>query len=184
MGFLAYDITFLILFTVWVIWFLYTRKHNLKREGIIYLYRTKLGIKLIDYVGEKYKKTLNVLQYFAITTGFILMFGILWMLIFTVYTYIRFPQITQIIKAPPIIPLIPYFPSLFGLSSFFPPLYFTYWIIAILVVALVHEFAHGFFGSTLNFIPQLLQIKTFLNSLACAAANFAILKIMSSLLVF
>ena len=71
-NFLFYDILFLIFFTIWVVWFLYTRKHNLKREGIIYLYRTQLGVKFIDYIGKKYRKTIGVAQYFAITIGFIL----------------------------------------------------------------------------------------------------------------
>lgn len=146
LSFLFYDLVFLIVFTIWVVWFLYTRKHNLKREGIIYLYRTKLGIRFINYVGKKYKKAIKVLRYFSVLTGFILMIGILGILSLTLYTYLRFPQITQVVKAPPILPLIPYFPSIFGLQSFFPPLYFTYWIIAILIVAAVHEFSHGIFA--------------------------------------
>jgi len=146
MGFLIYDVAFLVIFTLWVVWFLYTRKHNLTREGIIYLYRTQLGIRFINYIGKKFRKTLNVAQYFSVALGYVLMVGIIWVLGFSVYTYIKFPQITQIIKAPPILPLIPYFPKLFNLESFFPPLYFTYWILAILVVAVVHEFAHGFFA--------------------------------------
>ncbi len=145
-SFLFYDIIFLVIFTLFVVWFLYTRKSNLKREGIIYLYRTKLGIKFINYVGNKYKRTINVLQYFSIINGFILMVSIILLLIFTIYTYIKFPQITQVVKAPPLLPLIPYFPSIFGLESFFPPLYFIYWIIAILIVAAVHEFSHGIFA--------------------------------------
>lgn len=145
-NFLFYDLIFLALFTIWVVWFLYTRKHNLTREGIIYLYRTSLGIKFINYVGTKYKKTIKVAQYFSVTIGFILMGSIIGLLAFTLYTYIKYPQITQIVRAPPLLPLIPYFPSLFGLQSFFPPLYFTTWIIAILIVAVVHEFSHGIFA--------------------------------------
>tara|TARA_Y100000310_G_scaffold98059_1_gene95725 strand:- start:2597 stop:4021 length:1425 start_codon:yes stop_codon:yes gene_type:complete len=145
-GFLFYDLIFLVVFTLWVVWFLYTRKSNLKREGIIYLYRTSLGIKFIDYVGKKYKKVINVSQYLSVTLGFFLMGAILFLLSFTLYTYVKFPQITQVVKAPPLLPLIPYFPALFGLESFFPPLYFTYWIVAILIVAVVHEFSHGIFA--------------------------------------
>ena len=55
------------------------------------------------------------------------------------------PEITQYIKAPPIAPLIPYFPKLFGMESFFPPFYFTYFVIALAVVAIFHEFSHGIF---------------------------------------
>ncbi|MEM3122044.1 MAG: site-2 protease family protein, partial [Candidatus Pacearchaeota archaeon] len=149
-NFLFYDILFLIIFTIWVIWFLYTRKHNLKREGIIYLYRTKLGIKFINYVGKKYRKTIKISKYLSVATGFILMISILFLFLMTLYTYVKFPQITDIVKAPPLLPLIPYFPSIFGLQSFFPPLYFTYWIIAILVVAVVHEFSHGIFAKYHN----------------------------------
>jgi membrane-associated protease RseP (regulator of RpoE activity) len=69
----------------------------------------------------------------------------LFLLIQTVYIYIAFPQITQIIKAPPVMPLIPYFPQLFGVQSLMPPFYFTYFIIALLIVAVVHEFSHGVF---------------------------------------
>ena len=145
-SFLFYDLIFLVIFTLWVVWFLYTRKHNLKREGIIYLYRTSLGIKFIDYVGKKYRKTIKVAQYFSVATGFILMVGIMFLLAFTLYTYIKFPEITQVVSAPPLLPLIPYFPAIFGLQSFFPPLYFTTWIIAILIVAVVHEFSHGIFA--------------------------------------
>jgi membrane-associated protease RseP (regulator of RpoE activity) len=145
-GFLFYDLVFLVVFTLWVVWFLYTRKSNLKREGIIYLYRTSLGIKFIDYVGKKYRKLIGVSQYVAVTLGFALMGAILFLLSFTLYTYVKFPQITQVVKAPPLLPLIPYFPALFGLESFFPPLYFTYWIVAILIVAVVHEFSHGIFA--------------------------------------
>ena len=39
-------------------------------------------------------------------------------------------------------PLIPYLPSIFKIS-FLPPFYFTYWILAIAIIAIFHEFAHG-----------------------------------------
>lgn len=146
MSFLVYDLAFLVLFTLFVIIFLYINRKNLKREGIMYLYRTKLGIRFINYVGGKYKKTLNVLQYFAIVSGYLLMAGIFYVLIKTIYIYFATPQITQIIKAPPVVPLLPYFPALFGLQSFFPNFYFIYFIIVILVMATVHEFSHGIFA--------------------------------------
>jgi membrane-associated protease RseP (regulator of RpoE activity) len=42
-------------------------------------------------------------------------------------------------------PLVPYLPSLFKIE-FLPPFYFTYWIIAIAIVAICHEFMHGAFA--------------------------------------
>jgi len=69
----------------------------------------------------------------------------IWMLGKTVAIYMFHPEITKIIKAPPIAPLIPYFPRLFGMKNLFPPFYFTYFIIALAIVAIVHEFSHGIF---------------------------------------
>lgn len=144
-SFWVYDVTFLILFSAWVTWFLYSRKKDLSREGIIFMYRTKFGIDAIKYIGDNFKKTLHAIKYLIIAVGFALMAGIIWMLGQTIAVYLLHPEITKVIKAPPIAPLIPYFPKLFGMESFFPPFYFTYFILALAIVAIVHEFSHGIF---------------------------------------
>ncbi|MBA7656761.1 hypothetical protein ES703_64688 [subsurface metagenome] len=41
MNFIVYDIIFLILFAISVSIFLYTRKKNLKKEGLLFLYKTR-----------------------------------------------------------------------------------------------------------------------------------------------
>jgi membrane-associated protease RseP (regulator of RpoE activity) len=146
MSFLLYDITFLIVFGLFLVLFLRKKRKNLQREGILFLYKTKIGIRLINYIGGKYKKTLNVLQYISIVIGYALMAGILYILGKAAYIYLVFPEITDVIKAPPLMPLIPYFPRIFGVQSLFPDFYFTYFIIAIVIVATVHEFAHGIFA--------------------------------------
>jgi len=145
MSFFIYDITFLIAFGLFVIIFLYRRRKNLQREGILYLYRTKLGVRFIDYVGKKYKKTLKVLSYFVIFMGYVLMIVMIYLLGQLVYYFLKYPSIVRAIKIPPIMPLIPYLPSIFNIS-FLPPFYFTYWIIAIAIIAISHEFAHGIFA--------------------------------------
>jgi len=142
MSFYIYDITFLILFSLAVGIFLYKRKHNLKREGIMYLYRTQVGIKFINYVGVKYKKTLRFLSFLAVISGYLLMITMMYLLGQLVYVYLFRPDVVQAIKIPPLIPLVPYLPEAFNIS-FLPPFYFTYWIIAIAVIAIFHEFAHG-----------------------------------------
>ena len=144
-SFWIYDVGFMILFSSFVVWFLSSRKKDLKREGIIFMYRTKFGIKAIKYIGDNFKKGLHRVKYFVIGIGFLLMGAMLWMLGQTVTIYLLHPEITQLIKAPPIAPLIPYFPKLFGMESFFPPFYFTYFIVALAIVAIVHEFSHGIF---------------------------------------
>ena len=109
------------------------------------MYRTQLGVKAINYIGDNFKKTLNALKYVIITVGLVLMGTMVWMLWTTLSIYVLHPEITKVIKAPPIAPLIPYFPKLFGMQDLFPPFYFTYFIVALAVVAIVHEFSHGIF---------------------------------------
>jgi len=147
MEFIYYDLIFLFLFGIFVAVFLYKTRDKLKREmKIAFLYRTKLGIGFINYVGENYRKTLGVLKYISISVGYVLMGTVLFLMSRMVYTYVKYPQITRLIKAPPLAPVIPYFPKLFGMETFFPPFYFTYFIVSIAVVATVHEFAHGIFA--------------------------------------
>lgn len=143
--FFYYDLVFLIAFSLFVVHFLYKRRSNLKREGIMYLYRTQVGIKFINYVGDKYKKTLKVLSYVSIFCGYILMGTMIYLLGLLVYTYIANPEIVRAIKVPPLMPLVPYLPSLFKID-FLPPFYFTYWIVSIAIIAIFHEFAHGIFA--------------------------------------
>jgi len=146
MSFLYYDLAFLIAFSVFITIFLLKKRRKLKREGAIFLYRTKLGIKVIDNFAKKHKQVLERIGNLSIIVGFFLMGAAIFLLINTAYIYARYPLITRYIKAPPVAPLIPYFPRLFGLQNFFPPFYFTYFIITFIIVALFHEFSHGIFA--------------------------------------
>lgn len=145
MSFVIYDLILLAVFIIGVVIFLSTRKHNLQRQGILYLYRTKLGIKFIDKFAARFEKLLRPSQYLVLFSGYALMIGIMWIMISTTHLYLT-TQIAQFVRAPPIAPLIPYFPEIFGLQDYFPPLYFTYFIIALAIVAVVHEFAHGIYA--------------------------------------
>lgn len=149
-SFIAIDITLLILFTLFVVIFLYTRKHNLKREGWMYLYRTQLGVEAIEYISKKYGSALNKIKYLVITSGFVLMVSIIYLLGFTLYIYLQQAKDSAIAKIPAVFPLIPYFPKLFNLESFFPPFYFTYFIIGIAIIAISHEFSHGIYARLFN----------------------------------
>jgi membrane-associated protease RseP (regulator of RpoE activity) len=144
MSFIIYDLSFLVLFTLAIVIFLYTRKHNLKREGLMYLYRTKIGLKFIDYIAKKYPKTLKVMSYIIIACGYALMVMSVYFL-FQILNIFTKPELVKIIKVPPIMPLIPYMGEIFK-ASWLPPFYFTYWIIAIALVAIFHEGAHGVFA--------------------------------------
>lgn len=144
MSFLIYDIVFLVLFATFLFIFLHSGKKNLKKEGLLILYRTAWGIKLINYVGKKFPRTLKVLSYISIATGYVLMATMFYLLYAIMKIYIFRPDIVSQIKIPPIMPLIPYIDKLVpGLPSF----YFTYWIIIIAIIAISHEFAHGIFAA-------------------------------------
>jgi len=149
MSFLLYDLIFLVIFLILLSSFLYTRKKNLKREGLLFLYKTKWGVKLINYLGTKYKKTIGVLRYISILTGYLLMAGVLYLIYTIVKIYIFSPEIVKAIKVPPVIPLVPYLPQVFKLE-FLPPFYFTYWIIILAVIAITHEVLHGIFAAHSN----------------------------------
>ena len=144
MSFLIYDLIFLAFFLIVSSIFLYIRRRNLKKEGLLYLYRTKWGIKLINYIGNKYKRTLKALSYVSVALGYLLMIGIFYLIYTIVKIYVFSPSIVRAIKVPPIMPLVPYLPQIFKLE-FLPPFYFTYWIVIIAIIAITHEMAHGIF---------------------------------------
>jgi membrane-associated protease RseP (regulator of RpoE activity) len=140
---MIYDLIFLVVFCLAVFLFLYSRRKNLQRDGIMYLYRTKWGMMEIERFSKKYSKLLHALKYPIVIIGFALMAIMIFMLCKTVYVYVFFPQISDVIKAPPVMPLIPYFPQIFGVQNILPDFYGAYFLIALLVIAVVHEFAHG-----------------------------------------
>jgi len=146
MSFIAYDLFLLTLFIVFTSLFLYIKRKNLKKEGLLFLYKASWGIKLINYVGNKYHRTLKLMSYVSIGIGYILMAVMLYLLGKIVYLYVAFPSVVRAIKVPPIMPLIPYLPEVFKLD-FLPPFYFTYWIVILAIIAITHEFAHGIFAA-------------------------------------
>jgi len=123
--------------------FLYTHKKKLKVESKVFLlYRTKVGLKFINWFSKKFAKILNVLSYFSITFGLlaiIIAFVLLFRSIEVIISLVTVP------KVPPVMPLVPYLPQIFNLPL--PPFYFTYWILIIAIVAITHEFSHGIFAS-------------------------------------
>ncbi len=146
MNVIIYDIGLLVIFVIFIGIFLYRRRKNLKKEGLLLLYRTSWGIRLINRIGKKFEKILHSLSYFVIGLGYLLMGTMVYLFGKIVWVYVLNPEIVKAIKIPPIMPLIPYLPQIFKLD-FLPPFYFTYWIIIIAIVAIVHEFAHGIFAA-------------------------------------
>lgn len=147
-SFFIYDMIFLVAFSLFVFIFLYKRRAKLQREGLLFLYRTQVGVKIINYIGKKYAGLLRFLEYLVIATGYILMIAMIYVLVNSVKIFLN-PLYVQAIRIPPLAPLIPYLPEIFKVS-FLPPFYFTYWIIALAIVAISHEFSHGIFAKLHN----------------------------------
>lgn len=145
MNFVVFDLALLAIFLIFISVFLYKKKHNLKKEGWLVLYRTQWGVKLIDRVGTKYKKTLKFLSYISVALGYFLMAGIIYLVYQVVKIYVLYPSFVSQIKVPPVLPLLPYFTELPGIKGIFPTFYFIYFILAIVIVATIHEFSHGIF---------------------------------------
>lgn len=149
MNFIKYDIILLVLFALFVALFLYKNRKNLKKEGLLFLYKTKWGIKLIDKTAKTFPKILKALSYISIGAGYLLMAGMIYLFGKIVWIYVSAPDVVKQIKIPPITPLIPYLPQAFKLD-FLPPFYFIYWIIVLAIIAISHEFAHGIFMRLYN----------------------------------
>lgn len=138
------DLSLLVIFVIFISIFLYKKRKKVKKEGWLLLYKTTWGMRLIDKVGKKYKKTLGTLSYIVIGMGYLLMGSMLYLFGKIIYIYVAYPSIVRAIKIPPITPLVPYLPQAFKLD-FLPPFYFTYWIIILAIIAVTHEFMHGIF---------------------------------------
>lgn len=144
-----YDLIFLFLFIIFLSIFLYTRRRNIRKEGLLLLYKASWGIKLINHIGKKYKRTFNFLSYVSIGLGYVLMIGMFYLTWGILKIYLFNPSIVRAIKVPPIIPLVPYLPQVFNLD-FLPPFFFTYWIVILAIIAITHEMAHGIFAAHNN----------------------------------
>jgi len=145
-SFIVYDLIFLILFGLFAIYIFRKDRASFKRQGWMFLYHTKVGIRLMRWGADKFGSILRPLSYIVIASGYFLMISIMWLITKTVWTYVTLPIPDQLRNLPPIAPLIPYFPALFNLESIFPPLYFTYFLVAIAIITISHEFAHGLFA--------------------------------------
>lgn len=145
MEFIVYDLILLVLFFSGISFFLYKNKKNLKKEGMLILYKAGWGIKLMEKIGAKCPKLMKSLSYFVIALGYLLMGTVIYLFGKIVWIYASRADIVRAVKVPPIMPLIPYMPQMFKIT-WLPDFYFTYWIVILAVIAISHEFAHGVFA--------------------------------------
>lgn len=134
-----------LIFIAALVFFLYLKKKSLDTRQIIpYLlyfsmYRTTLGLKLMDSIAKKYRKLVLYIGYFGILIGFVGMALIAYSLISSIYVLFTKPE-----AAPGVGLVLPFKAK----GIFFVP--FFYWIISIFVIAVVHEFSHGLIARAHN----------------------------------
>ncbi len=135
-----YDLISIVIFYCLVILFYFKNKSKFEVQGgIIFLYRTQIGLKLMDRIAKAIPRFWKVLAYPIITVGFAGMFYILFWITVGVFKQVFFGG------TPPLAPVLPGV-SIPGL----PNLSFWHWIIAIFAVVVVHEFMHGVYARVEN----------------------------------
>ena len=132
------DLIFALIFygIIFLLFVKYRNKFEVQNK-IFVLYKTKLGIKLMNKLSSKIPRLLHYISYLSITIGFIGMIITFLFLIKGVWNMIFIPNAIPVLA--PVLPGV----SIPGV----PTLSFWHWIIAILITAVVHEFFHGVYAS-------------------------------------
>jgi membrane-associated protease RseP (regulator of RpoE activity) len=137
MTFLAglWEYKWIILFYLAIIAIVYIKRKKFDFQAkFIALYRTKVGVKLIDKIGTKHSELIKIIGYCGIGIGYIGMIVIMGFIFKGIYDLIFVPS------APPVLsPVIP------GVPIPGSPVMVPFWhgIIALFIVVAIHEFAHG-----------------------------------------
>lgn len=126
---------YLILYSLFVI---YRSRFDVQNKFFI-LYKTRIGLKLMDKLSM-HKRLLNFFGFISVVLGFIGMAFIFYILVKGGYSMLFVPETSPVLS--PILPGI----AIKGL----PVLSFWHWIIAILVIATIHEFSHGIYARRNN----------------------------------
>jgi len=137
-----YDLLLLVVFYLFllVIFRIYRNKFEVQWK-IFALYKTKIGLKLMDSIAKKVPSLLYVSGYFGIFIGFLGMIFTFGFVVWAAYRLIFVPAADAVLA--PVLPGI-------SISEQLPVLSFWHWIIAILIVATVHEFSHGVYARLRN----------------------------------
>lgn len=141
------DLISIIIFVILLILFLYLKRKKITLQKIIFpflyliLYRTSFGLRFMEKIAKKYREIIKTLGYCSIGLGFVGMIFISYNIIYAILKFILSPTTVD----PGISPVLPgmTIPGIGYLS-------FWHWIIAIFVLAIVHEFSHGIVSEAHN----------------------------------
>ena len=147
--FISSNIVFVI-FVMLLTLFLFVKRKNLSISGafpIFYMiqYRTKLGLNRMDKWSKKHPKVFLYLAYLAIFVGVV---GMVFMFVFMFWQLWFIVENEMSAGGGLVLPI----QTDKGLEGAFPIFFvpFWYWIIAIFILATVHEFAHGVIAERFN----------------------------------
>jgi len=131
-----------ILFYVFIIFLIYINRNKFEFQAkFVGLYRTKVGLKLMDSMASKYNEFVKLLAYCSIGIAYI---G------FAVVSYFLIKESIKLIFNVPgasgAAPVVPGFP-IAGLGIVFPLV--MGWI-CLFIILLVHEFSHGVVARAFN----------------------------------
>lgn len=129
-----FDLLSLIIF--YGLLYLFYLKHKSKftiQGKLLFMYRTKWGLKLMDSVSRKHPRIVKFIGFLGVIVGFAGMGFIFFYLIKETFEFLITPSA--------IAPLAPVLPGV--KIPGVPVLSFWHWVISILIVASIHEFSHG-----------------------------------------
>src|SRR3989338_6964299 len=122
-----------IFYLVLVLIFYLGRKNVTVQAKFIFLYRTLFGVRLIERIATRYREWVKLWGYIGVGVGFLGMILISSGILFNMFQV--FSQPDQPVGVQPVLPGV----DIPGLGV----LPFWYWLIAIFLIALTHEFSHG-----------------------------------------
>src|SRR3989344_7510173 len=132
-----YDLVLALAF--YLVLYLLFRKYRSRfdvQNKFFVMYKTQLGIRLMERIARSFPRVLHVLGFVSVVTGFLGMGFIFFILFQGTFNLVRTPT-----AQPVLAPILP------GVSiPCVPALSFWHWIIGILIIAVVHEFMHGVYA--------------------------------------
>jgi membrane-associated protease RseP (regulator of RpoE activity) len=135
-------VSIIVFYSILFIFFLKHRNKFTIQAKIFALYKTKIGIKLMDKIAGIWPRALKFIARIGVYIGFLGMAFILYFLIKETIKLIFVPG-----TPPALAPVLP------GISiPGAPTLSFWHWVITIFIAATIHEFSHGVVAR-LNKIP-------------------------------
>ncbi len=135
------DYKSIIIFYLIIIIFLIAYKKRLEFQSkIIILYRMKFGLNFIEKITQKFREWIIVVGYIGVGVGYVGMLAISYVMIKNIYDLITVPSAVSGVSL--VLPGV----NVPGMGI----LPFWYWLIAIFIIAIVHEFSHGIVGRAHN----------------------------------